>query len=182
MRLGIIPARAGFTAAPSTRKAPSRDQPRPRGVYPRRPPMRLRLRGSSPLARGLPEQLTVSGEANGIIPARAGFTTAPRLTRQVCPDHPRSRGVYGTASEAQLNQAGSSPLARGLHRTAQSHVCRRRIIPARAGFTILFHSSVTTALDHPRSRGVYRPMNQEACGPEGSSPLARGLLLGALAV
>ena len=56
--------------------------------------MRLRLRGSSPLARGLPEQLTVSGEANGIIPARAGFTS--RLTRLVlsCGDHPRSRGVY----------------------------------------------------------------------------------------
>ena len=78
VRLGIIPARAGFTAAPSTRKAPSRDHPRSRGVYPRRPPMRLRLRGSSPLARGLPGSGWQEVQAGGIIPARAGFTPEGR--------------------------------------------------------------------------------------------------------
>ena len=74
---GIIPARAGFTGAPSCTGGVHRDHPRSRGVYRssgRSPPSRS---GSSPLARGLrPLQLPGGGQGR-IIPARAGFTRYP---------------------------------------------------------------------------------------------------------
>ena len=55
-----------------------------------------------------------------------------------------------------LINAGSSPLARGLPtRQVEAHI-ERRIIPARAGSTMVGEGSVYDVKDHPRSRGVYR--------------------------
>ena len=51
-------------------------------------------------------------------------------------DHPRSRGVYAGADLLDADPAGSSPLARGLPRREASEAAVRRIIPARAGFTL----------------------------------------------
>ena len=51
----------------------------------------------------------------------------------------------------------------------------RRIIPARAGFTIHVFEELSEPRDHPRSRGVYPGHGQRLCDPGGSSPLARGL-------
>ena len=73
-RLGIIPARAGFTGL---RRHPGRgpsDHPRSRGVYRIRRCVPPHMRGSSPLARGLPAQHLQQRGPGGIIPARAGFT------------------------------------------------------------------------------------------------------------
>ena len=50
---GIIPARAGFTRPYPRRNLTARDHPRSRGVYCTGLARRLRIRGSSPLARGL---------------------------------------------------------------------------------------------------------------------------------
>ena len=53
--LRIIPARAGFTVRPTVAPTPVRDHPRSRGVYVQ-PVLRTAWRrGSSPLARGLPD-------------------------------------------------------------------------------------------------------------------------------
>ena len=111
--------------------------------------------GSSPLARGLlGRPRPVRGFAR-IIPARAGFTTAPGCPSRPARDHPRSRGVY-------LFHTPDPP-------------SRVWIIPARAGFTQPSHDGPETGPDHPRSRGVYpRRLRGGAPGP-GSSPLARGL-------
>ena len=70
---------------------------------------------------------------------------------------------------------GSSPLARGLLRRITIDYRTRRIIPARAGFTILRPPRMRRLQDHPRSRGVYHPAPPHVRRPEGSSPLARGL-------
>ena len=113
--IGIIPARAGFTAAPVSARRAARDHPRSRGVYGSRPPARRAASGSSPLARGLRLASTRTGPTRRIIPARAGFTTAPRASRLSSGDHPRSRGVYRN-------------MPPGID-------VRYRIIPARAGFT-----------------------------------------------
>ena len=51
----------------------------------------------------------------------------------------------------------------------------RRIIPARAGFTLASTRPGQPAPDHPRSRGVYSPWLRQFRPEEGSSPLARGL-------
>ena len=153
----IIPARAGFTA--------------------RRGLLSAMNAGSSPLARGLlhlREQVIVGGR---IIPARAGFTpqrgTQPRHGR----DHPRSRGVYSQTARYAAGHLGSSPLARGLLAVDEGPVGEGRIIPARAGFTTTTPTTGRRRGDHPRSRGVYAQWQIMPGGNEGSSPLARGLLL-----
>ena len=149
------PARAGFTGPRRPADAPRWDHPRSRGVYLEVDPAGAQLWGSSPLARGLPMMPLRAHEDFRIIPARAGFTVARRGSLTRSEDHPRSRGVYHGAPPDQAGLSGSSPLARGLRHRVGGSAESGGIIPARAGFTILFHSSVTTALDHPRSRGVY---------------------------
>ena len=110
-----------------------------------------------------------------IIPARAGFTRDCR--RRCCrrPDHPRSRGVYRCRGRRRRRDWGSSPLARGLPRSASTPPPRRRIIPARAGFTRRRPPARRPPRDHPRSRGVYTRQSPGGPGETGSSPLARGL-------
>ena len=155
-RLGIIPARAGFTPRRGGTRRAGRDHPRSRGVYGDETDDTIEPDGSSPLARGLLRPGHGRRSGWGIIPARAGFTigagASPRLTQ----DHPRSRGVYrswpGWASRASW------------------------IIPARAGFTGPAHAAGGGSRDHPRSRGVYEGGPPYAGRALGSSPLARGLL------
>ena len=171
----IIPARAGFTPRPASRRSRSGDHPRSRGVYPMRIPRKWISPGSSPLARGLPERVPGLVEVPGIIPARAGFTaegsSETRLIRiiparagftancggmpAVVSDHPRSRGVYYWCIWAVQVPSGSSPLARGLRDVDLVADLSTGIIPARAGFTTTATSPPPRRPDHPRSRGVY---------------------------
>ena len=115
--------------------------------------------GSSPLARGLPPVGIAKSLPTRIIPARAGFTSSLWSILAKGEDHPRSRGVYLW--------------------TRISAVWEGRIIPARAGFTPRSSKPQSAQPDHPRSRGVYQPPAGLAGVLDGSSPLARGLLLGA---
>ena len=137
--------------------------------------MSASARGSSPLARGLLSWFQTYVQPTRIIPARAGFTgnNPPRLSRPE--DHPRSRGVYRSRCTPGTTLPGSSPLARGLpdHRRHGRH--RRRIIPARAGFTHHGAHRRRRRQDHPRSRGVYIGTFSYDNADRGSSPLARGL-------
>ena len=177
LQAGIIPARAGFTRGRATGTPGRRDHPRSRGVYglaPSTDPMR---RGSSPLARGLPARWVRVSTARGIIPARAGFTLPGRVARPFRADHPRSRGVYPDLASVILTGRGSSPLARGLPGPWSPIRSRRRIIPARAGFTPDPPRTSAARQDHPRSRGVYGCCFSWGAAASGSSPLARGLPL-----
>ena len=192
---GIIPARAGFTRASPQYCQPFSDHPRSRGVYEYAFCCSWWWFGSSPLARGLPDQGHGDAVPIGIIPARAGFTFSRRSVRSRISDHPRSRGVYPevsmilTADEDHPRSrgvylsprqhegpgAGSSPLARGLLSRPEEQVALGGIIPARAGFTADALGDAGKKADHPRSRGVYWPPRFRASRPRGSSPLARGL-------
>ena len=152
---GIIPARAGFTRRWTTWPTTRADHPRSRGVYARPTQPTVDPAGSSPLARGLrPAQF---------------YRAAHRG------DHPRSRGVYGGSRPDASKPLGSSPLARGLPGRDLGRVGRRRIIPARAGFTGRGRWTGRSVSDHPRSRGVYVIGSLNANDIKGSSPLARGL-------
>ena len=93
-RTRIIPARAGFTTTSSSRSFVIWDHPRSRGVYWTMSESWMRGYGSSPLARGLHENAVAAINAQGIIPARAGFTLCSAVPPGTCGDHPRSRGVY----------------------------------------------------------------------------------------
>ena len=53
-------------------------------------------------------------------------------------DHPRSRGVYEEDYGSADDPKGSSPLARGLLLVNRRHDDDVGIIPARAGFTLLY--------------------------------------------
>ena len=171
----IIPARAGFTRHPSSRRASHRDHPRSRGVYRSGGVSLLCCAGSSPLARGLPLRLADLDPPGRIIPARAGFTMAQMTMVVLMQDHPRSRGVYNYLIARNNEDHGSSPLARGLPSASFSHGLSLGIIPARAGFTSCGPTSADLARDHPRSRGVYPLRHPAMRRPRGSSPLARGL-------
>ena len=110
-----------------------------------------------------------------IIPARAGFTRPRVHLGGAGADHPRSRGVYVQRATGKPVMLGSSPLARGLRGDHARRVHRRRIIPARAGFTRSAGRRRGSRRDHPRSRGVYRSYTRTTQTDSGSSPLARGL-------
>ena len=153
----IIPARAGFTARGGQYVTSPGDHPRSRGVYVTGTLAPALVDGSSPLARGLPDGAHFGVPFFGIIPARAGFTPGGHTREGQGADHPRSRGVYVTVAASYLIRHGSSPLARGLQRIGPVDAVGRRIIPARAGFTLRPPTLGTSARDHPRSRGVYLP-------------------------
>ena len=172
---GIIPARAGFTPSAMALRRAREDHPRSRGVYANPGGLPSAAGGSSPLARGLQGKVSPAGMVRGIIPARAGFTDHPPDRNRGRPDHPRSRGVYGTVPRAGGSVDGSSPLARGLRQDASAHRLDLRIIPARAGFTCMLTFDCACVRDHPRSRGVYVSAAKRQPGRVGSSPLARGL-------
>ena len=134
-----------------------------------------KIRGSSPLARGLRVQRRHQVSGSGIIPARAGFTWRRRPRSDGSADHPRSRGVYPGPGTTAVPGPGSSPLARGLPRHLRPTRHHERIIPARAGFTTSARARSLTCRDHPRSRGVYLSADGAWLVGCGSSPLARGL-------
>ena len=171
----IIPARAGFTPRQTGRPLRGPDHPRSRGVYSASRTLLSRMFGSSPLARGLHDDVGEVDFMHGIIPARAGFTPPPSSPSRSRRDHPRSRGVYGGWSGSARWSRGSSPLARGLHLHVEDSPAAARIIPARAGFTGRAPTAGTRSWDHPRSRGVYLQAFRSCSMLSGSSPLARGL-------
>ena len=113
----------------------------------------------------------------GIIPARAGFTLPTCYPHSPSTDHPRSRGVYARSPPCGMTMLGSSPLARGLRIRVKREFPRVWIIPARAGFTHCSMAANVHEWDHPRSRGVYAAGIGMPDATNGSSPLARGLLV-----
>ena len=151
----IIPARAGFTRREPDRIRCAQDHPRSRGVYYHEIAHETADQGSSPLARGLLPPPMRREAGFRIIPARAGFTASVSVSGSRPRDHPRSRGVYKSSGMRVPRRRGSSPLARGLRRPDGGRRRRRRIIPARAGFTCVRARSESQSWDHPRSRGVY---------------------------
>ena len=141
----IIPARAGFTRGADASGEQVEDHPRSRGVYFNGLAERVSVEGSSPLARGLRVPVPLPEHPLWIIPARAGFTTRRYQRASRSRDHPRSRGVYPLISTTALTVGGSSPLARGLQFRARHQCGVRRIIPARAGFTVQHRHEVGIA-------------------------------------
>ena len=117
--------------------------------------------GSSPLARGLLQNINVISVPNRIIPARAGFTAG--VNELLCgrQDHPRSRGVYDAKAGSFLLAGGSSPLARGLPARALVEKFGHRIIPARAGFTREHSGHVQDRWgSSPLARGLHAPVDE----------------------
>ena len=176
----IIPARAGFTRTHLVDPALPEDHPRACGVYRVFRGVLWWGVGSSPRVRGLhPEEKHVH-EGNGIIPARAGFTTPSTPSRTSPRDHPRACGVYAVVLANGGSVEGSSPRVRGLPFGQVLLDLEGRIIPARAGFTVGrphgFPWGRLGLTDHPRACGVYGASCWGWSSCSGSSPRVRGLL------
>jgi len=133
--VGLIPARAGRTQTPKTKRPLRRAHPRSRGAHPiliQRPPEPA---GSSPLARGAQHPTGSTRGSRRLIPARAGRTSGAAAASCASGAHPRSRGAHVRRIGADLGAVGSSPLARGAPKEVSGGSTRTRLIPARAGRT-----------------------------------------------
>ncbi len=171
---GIIPACAGPTILRPTRPRTGRDHPRLRGAdSPTRRGAWGRA-GSSPLARGRLAYAARSVGAGRIIPACAGPTSTAARCARTMQDHPRLRGADDNDGPNGTIVSGSSPLARGRHRTDNRRDDETRIIPACAGPTHHRGPGRDRDRDHPRLRGADRLKVGVIPAPPGSSPLARG--------
>ena len=142
-------------------------------------PMTFAIVGSSPHARGalgLQQRLDLGV---GLIPACAGSTRWCPAGRRGSRAHPRMRGEHRSVSWIHTSPAGSSPHARGARVRWCCHDRRAGLIPACAGSTSSAGAVVSGAWAHPRMRGEHHfPSASRDSGP-GSSPHARGALLGA---
>ena len=172
---GIIPALAGNTAGQPAPCLGARDHPRSRGEYENSQPRRDRIRGSSPLSRGILFQFNMDGDHNRIIPALAGNTHPRFLQQGRIRDHPRSRGEYSFEFIFVILTPGSSPLSRGIRLVYDAVLAREGIIPALAGNTIDGQRLRGGPRDHPRSRGEYTISSPPSTALRGSSPLSRGI-------
>lgn len=92
--------------------------------------------GSSQLARGVPDDITVPVTAEGIIPACAGSTPSSGACATPLRDHPSLRGEYASACMSSTFYTGSPQLARGVLQRLLTDARYQRIIPACAGSTL----------------------------------------------
>ena len=170
----IIPARAGPTVHHHTPFYKRTDHPRSCGANKPLPPRKTSRRGSSPLVRGQPVIQRINVDFPRIIPARAGPTHLYGPIIGAIPDHPRSCGANIMRPSLSILFCGSSPLVRGQRRADVCPFRELRIIPARAGPTMIAYSTSGLVADHPRSCGANMIANFKDGGHYGSSPLVRG--------
>ena len=141
----------------------------PRHSMPPSPPP-----GSSPHARGAPQNLRAPCDRRRLIPACAGSTRrhSPRPTTPRA--HPRMRGEHVIVDNGHVRHEGSSPHARGAPAGAETRPRRARLIPACAGSTGSGVYSHQLSEAHPRMRGEHRRGIPRPQHEVGSSPHARG--------
>ena len=170
----IIPARAGQTKRPIWPKPRRTDHPRACGANQEVLVLRASFLGSSPRVRGKPGGACACLALVRIIPARAGQTHAPYQDCRAHPDHPRACGANHGGQSVYTADTGSSPRVRGKLLRGDGRLAVLRIIPARAGQTILYHYSSSLVPDHPRACGANFLVVTAGWPNIGSSPRVRG--------
>ena len=133
--IGIIPAHAGLTGAPSRCCMPDWDHPRACGAHLRRELEQKLYKGSSPRMRGSPHDSRNASRSHGIIPAHAGLTARTWDSGRCRRDHPRACGAHNALAVGDAFLRGSSPRMRGSLKNAIETVKAGGIIPAHAGLT-----------------------------------------------
>ena len=171
---GLIPAHAGKTYVVRHILLLAWAHPRSRGEN---PIFALILKcgcGSSPLTRGKLRRSHVRPRAPRLIPAHAGKTSIPFITRIGSGSHPRSRGENLGLLVLDVAAVGSSPLTRGKPERSTRQTPSHGLIPAHAGKTTTSMRSPKTSRAHPRSRGENCGASRAVVQHCGSSPLTRG--------
>ena len=172
--MGIIPAYAGSTPAPTPSAAGAGDHPRIRGEHRVEPDKAVRAAGSSPHTRGAQTDTLAHKQQVRIIPAYAGSTSPIPLTRVRTMDHPRIRGEHSRVGLPPRFPEGSSPHTRGARADERRHLIVLGIIPAYAGSTDRRRTPLGRHPDHPRIRGEHRRRATKPSQANGSSPHTRG--------
>ena len=150
---GLIPARAGKTRALRRRSGLRRAHPRACGENPSAPSRSSPAGGSSPRVRGKPRVDINEATARGLIPARAGKTTATARREEELTAHPRACGENRPDGLSGGVAGGSSPRVRGKPRPPRERPQRPGLIPARAGKTMVTVALVGWPGAHPRACG-----------------------------
>ena len=170
----IIPARAGQTAAYFSHRILVPDHPRACGANPALTRAIRVSTGSSPRVRGKRQLVRDCETYRRIIPARAGQTSRLPLPGILWPDHPRACGANSTVDVLAALVDGSSPRVRGKLIRGIDVVCLARIIPARAGQTLMPSQILPHISDHPRACGANDGADGSGELAYGSSPRVRG--------
>ena len=135
----IIPADAGSTCGKDKALCNAWDHPRGCGEHFSAKEPNQQAQGSSPRMRGARCHASVDSAAMRIIPADAGSTSMPALTRSALKDHPRGCGEHSRLRASLSRQPGSSPRMRGAQQVCSVADDVLGIIPADAGSTNRFN-------------------------------------------
>ena len=134
--------------------------------------------GSSPHARGARSSGRAWRLRSGLIPACAGSTCEAPAGYVSAAAHPRMRGEHFISTPTAPTASGSSPHARGARGVGVVDGGALRLIPACAGSTRAIRPACRSSTAHPRMRGEHYCRKHPAAEYRGSSPHARGALLG----
>ena len=172
--LRLIPARAGKTMRDTTYAHVTRAHPRAGGENPNTERLRQWVFGSSPRGRG---KLLLSLDVHvccGLIPARAGKTSAALILSRRRAAHPRAGGENPATTGLTIGFTGSSPRGRGKQTKEYLELSNQGLIPARAGKTSRLTDRAATWAAHPRAGGENSIGRRRHGLHEGSSPRGRG--------
>ena len=174
----FIPACAGNACSGRFPRFPPAVHPRMRGERRKINRHSGVAAGSSPHARGTRVGERVGNRNPRFIPACAG--NARRVSAAFRPTsvHPRMRGERNPKDIGVMLQDGSSPHARGTRNIDTPRVTCSRFIPACAGNAKTSPTTSRVPPVHPRMRGERRVRCPLTKYYAGSSPHARGTLLG----
>ena len=130
--------------------------------------------GSSPRVRGTAACGSAAGASNRFIPACAGNSYPPFLSRNPVAVHPRVCGEQSPIPSMDPPTRGSSPRVRGTGTKRQQNADRRRFIPACAGNSYLPDEPTPQETVHPRVCGEQELIWKLSASQIGSSPRVRG--------
>ena len=170
----FIPACAGNAGWPSAAVTRRTVHPRMRGDRLTQPGATRMVFGSSPHARGTPQQHHTEALPLRFIPACAGNARSSGVPERAATVHPRMRGERAPVLRERRYAVGSSPHARGTRARPGGLHGQIRFIPACAGNALLPVVPSPLPPVHPRMRGE---RGVEVCLKDttpGSSPPARG--------
>ena len=134
--------------------------------------------GSSPRVRGKLRDKKKGKERRGLIPARAGKTSARCPSPQSPQAHPRACGENLESRSIAPLAIGSSPRVRGKLAAVLDDPARTGLIPARAGKTSWRIVPLMEHEAHPRACGENLVSGVVLHLMSGSSPRVRGKLGG----
>ena len=154
--LGLIPAWAGKTFAPTPKSIHGEAHPRVGGENEIARAEDVNANGSSPRGRGKPVMSTTDSAVTGLIPAWAGKTSSALRRPRPSPAHPRVGGENVAVRADSRWSSGSSPRGRGKRLGGRFRVLAGGLIPAWAGKTTRGFLPPRNTPAHPRVGGENR--------------------------